>query len=135
MSDAAGGSVQRDAIYRAGDTLAMMRHGILRCLLCDHQLEYLASSETIAGETTYRECIKCGFVATHVVEHVWVPSEGLDGLGMDLGADDPLPERRPMQRYRLEDADWFVDRCRWCGRVPDGVDDPADSDAERDHDE
>jgi hypothetical protein len=133
VSDAASSSVQRDAVHQPGDTLATMRHGMLRCLLCDHQTEYIARPTTIAGEVTRAKCYTCGFVATHVVEHVFVPSEDLDTLGRDLDPDDPLPERRPMQQYRLEDEEWFVDRCRWCGRVPDGVDDPAT--AERDHDE
>jgi hypothetical protein len=108
-----------------------MRHGIGRCLLCDAQHEFLANTGTTAGDVTARVCEQCGFRATAVVEHVYIPSEDLDQFGQDLDPRDPLPEPRPMEKYRLSDTEWYVDRCRFCGRVDD--DDSAD--AERDHDE
>lgn len=75
-------------------------HGTKRCLLCDFQGEFLHWSRTCAvGQTKREECIKCGFVTTHVFERVEVPSEDLDTIGMDLDPMDPLPEERPMTSW------------------------------------
>jgi hypothetical protein len=89
----------------AGDEVAQVdaefdwRHGLMRCLLCDAKREFIVGTNpTRAGEITTTTCTDCGFESTHVCEQVFVPSEDLDTLGMDLDPMDPLPPTQPMQQ-------------------------------------